>query len=61
MIVKFLLAPNALANCLAINVFPVPGGPKNKSPLTCLIPNFFKVAGGNLLVEKALLKILNNY
>ena len=31
---------NAWANVLAIKVFPVPGGPYNKIPLTCLIPIF---------------------
>ena len=52
------LALSTLANYLAINVFPVPGGPYSSTPLTCEIPYFFKKLGGNLLEANALLKIL---
>lgn len=51
----------ALASCLAINVFPVPGGPYNKIPLTCFTPNFYTTSFENLLDAKVLLNILNNY
>ena len=54
------LAFNAYANFLAIKVFPVPGGPYSKIPLTCLIPNFWTTEGGNLLEAKALLKMLKS-
>lgn len=54
------LAFSTLANCLAIKVFPVPGGPYNNNPLICLIPYFSKNCYGNLLEEKALLKIFAN-
>lgn len=54
------LAFNTLANYLAIKVLPVPGGPYNKRPLTCLIPYFSRNAYGNLLDENALLNILAN-
>ena len=54
------LALNTLANYLAISVLPVPGGPYNNIPFTCLIPYFSKNYYGNLLEENALLKILAN-
>lgn len=54
------MAFNTLANYLAINVLPVPGGPCNKSPLICLIPYFSRNAYGNLLDENALLNIFAN-
>jgi len=54
------LAFNTLANYLAINVLPVPGGPKRSNPLTCLIPYLSRNCWGNLLEENALLKILAN-
>lgn len=51
------LALRTLASCLAISVFPVPGGPKSNIPLMCFIPNFSTIACGNLLEAKALLKM----
>lgn len=54
------LALSTLANYLAISVLPVPGGPYNNIPFTCFIPYFSKNYYGNLLEEKALLKILAN-
>ena len=37
-LIKKKNAPVSLATALAINVFPVPGGPYNKIPLGGLIP-----------------------
>jgi hypothetical protein len=54
------LALRDFANCLAIKVLPVPGGPNNKIPFTCLIPNFYIIEGGNLLEANALLNIFVN-
>lgn len=50
-----VFAFNEFANCLAINVLPVPGGPYNKIPLTCFIPNFYTNECGRRLDAKALL------
>lgn len=55
------LTLRAFANCLAIRVFPVPGGPKRRIPLTCLIPNLLIVSFEYLLDAKVLLKILKSY
>lgn len=52
------LAFKDLASCRAIRVFPVPGGPYKRIPLTCLIPYFYMIVWGNLLEAKALLKRL---
>jgi hypothetical protein len=51
----------ALASCLAISVFPVPGGPYRRIPFTCLMLYFLIVAAEYLLDAKVLLKILNSY
>lgn len=50
----------ALASCLAMRVFPVPGGPYSKIPLTCFIPYLWRVEGGNRREAKALRNILAN-
>lgn len=54
------MAFNEVASCLAIKVLPVPGGPYNKIPLTCLIPNFYTKECGSLLEANALLNKLVN-
>lgn len=50
----------AFANDLAIKVLPVPGGPYNKIPLTCLTPNLYTTSLENLLEANVLLNMLNN-
>lgn len=50
-----VFAFNEVASCLAINVFPVPGGPNRRIPLTCWSPNFSINEWGSLLDAKALL------
>lgn len=51
---------SALANCLAISVLPVPGGPYRRIPFTCFTPNFSTTSFENLLEANVLLKILNS-
>lgn len=46
---------------LAINVFPVPGGPWSRIPFTCVWPYFFNTAGGYLLLLNAFLKMTSAY
>lgn len=50
-----VFALREFANCLAINVLPVPGGPYSNMPLTCLMPNFYTSECGRRLDAKALL------
>mmetsp|Transcript_12003 Transcript_12003/g.17550 ORF Transcript_12003/g.17550 Transcript_12003/m.17550 type:complete len:253 (+) Transcript_12003:935-1693(+) len=49
-----------LAICLAIKVFPVPGGPYSSIPFTCFMPSLFITWAGNSLEAKALLNIKEN-
>ena len=48
---------NILPIWRAIRVFPVPGGPYSRIPLTCLMPNLRMVSGGYILEAKARRKV----
>eukprot|EP00732_Lithocolla_globosa_P002725 Lithocolla_globosa_v1_NODE_1889_length_2271_cov_14.911101.p3 type:complete len:194 gc:universal NODE_1889_length_2271_cov_14.911101:1229-1810(+) len=51
---------NILPICLAINVLPVPGGPKSSTPLTCWMPRRSTSSGGKMRDAKARRKMLWN-